>query len=235
MTLWSKVAEAAVTATEAANGSFSAALRRLVGDKSDGNRDPQNDVRFTIALIALCAKIARSDGAVTVDEVEAFRRLVDVAPEDEADVRRVFDLAKQDIAGFEEYARQIGRFFTDRTDLRRDVLEALCVVAAADGVLHEKEDRFLTIVASHLKLGDSELEHIRSLFLVGSTSPYQVLGLAPSATDQELKTAYRRLVIAHHPDRMRGDGLPEEMIGLADKKLAAINSAYDALAKERGL
>lgn len=235
MTLWRKVADAATAATAAANGSFSAALRRLVGAGTAEDREPQNDVRFTIALIALCAKIARSDGAVTTDEVAAFRRIVTVDPEDETYVRRVFDLAKQDIAGFEDYAGQIGRLFSDHPELRRDVLEGLFVIAVADGVLHEKEDSFLTAAAGHLKLAVSDFSHIRSMFVVAGTSPYQVLGLEPSATDQELKKHYRKLILEHHPDRMRGDGVPEELIVIAERKMAAINAAYDTLAKERGL
>ncbi len=234
MNLWRKAADAATSATAAANGSFFNALRRLVGGgPNDG--EPQNDVRFTIALIALCAKVARSDGAVTTDEVAAFRRIVDVQPDDEMHVRRVFDLAKQDIAGFEDYARQIGRLFSDHPELRRDVLEGLFVIAVADGVLHEKEDSFLTTAAGHLKLAVSDFSHIRSMFVAAGTSPYQVLGLEPSATDQELKARYRKLILEHHPDRMRGDGVPEELIVIAERKLAAINAAFDTLAKERGL
>lgn len=234
MNLWQKVADAAVAATEAANGSLSAALQRLAGRDAE-QREPQHDVRFTIALIALCAKVARSDGAVTHDEVEAFQRIVHIEPEDEAHVRRVFDLAKQDVAGFEEYARQVARLFANHLELRRDVLEGLFVIAAADSVLHENEEAFLETAGRLLQLEESERQHIRSLFIRGGTSPYQVLGLSPSASDAELKARHRKLVLEHHPDRMRGDGVPDELIVIAERKLAAINAAFDVIARERGL
>ena len=231
MNLWRKVADLAVSA--ASGSSLATALRRLT--MRDGPIQPDTDIRFTIALIALLAKMARSDGTVTSDEVEAFQRLVRVAPEDHANVRRVFDLARQDIAGFEDYARQIGLLFSDRIELRRDVLEGLFVIAAADGVLHEKEERFLDIVAGHLDVASSEVRHIRSMFVQDGDSPYEVLGLQPTSSDADLKSRHRQLVVEHHPDRMHGRGVPTELIVIAERKLAAINAAFDAIAKDRGL
>lgn len=227
------VSDTAAAAAGSAGSSLVLFFRRA-GALASGSTRPATGVRFTIALIALCAKMARADGAVTFDEVEAFRRIVQVVQQDEASVRRVFDLAKQDTAGFEEYARQIGESFVAEPQLRRDVFEALFVIAAADGVLHEKEDRFLAIVAGHLNIGPSEVAHIRSLFVRGATSPYEVLGLSPAATDAELKARHRQLVLEHHPDRMIGRGLPREMIAVANRKLAAINAAFDTIARERG-
>ena len=65
--------------------------------------------------------------------------------------------------------------------------------------------------------------------------PYAVLGLGRDASDAEVRAAWRRLVREHHPDRLIAQGVPEEMLKQANARLAAINAAYDRIAKERGL
>ena len=195
MTIWQRVTTAAHKATT--SGALSAVLHALSIGGQVPNSDaqphgPQHDVRFTIALIALCAKMARSDGAVTLDEVEAFKRIVVIPPGEAEHVRRLFDLAKKDIAGFESYARQIGKLLDGEPQLRRDVLEGLFVIAAADGVLHEKEDVFLTTVARHMHVPASELKFIRSLFVKDAATPYELLELTPAATQAEIKDRARR-------------------------------------------
>ena len=238
MTIWQRVTTAAQKATT--SGPLSAVLHALSIGARVSNTDtpphgPQHDVRFTIALIALCAKMARSDGAVTLDEVEAFKQIVVIPPGEAEHVRRLFDLAKKDIAGFESYARQISKLLDGEPQLRRDVLEALFVIAAADGVLHEKEDVFLTTVARHMHVPASELKFIRSLFVKDAATPYELLELTPAATPAEIKARHRELVLANHPDRLIGRGVPPEFVAIAEHKLAAINAAFDAIVRERGL
>ena len=238
MTIWQRMTTAATNA--ATSGPLSAVLHALsIGGRApDGdahNKGPQHDVRFTIALIALCAKMARSDGAVTLDEVEAFKRVVEIPPGEAEHVRRLFDLAKKDIAGFESYARQIGKLLDGEPQLRRDVLEGLFVIAAADGILHEKEDVFLTTVARHMHIPATELKFIRSLFVKDAATPYELLDLTPAATNAEIKSRHRELVLDNHPDRLLGRGVPPEFVSIAERKLAAINAAFDTIARERGL
>ncbi|MGL5363670.1 MAG: TerB family tellurite resistance protein, partial [Bosea sp. (in: a-proteobacteria)] len=94
---------------------------------------------FTTGLVALSAKMARSDGVVTRDEVEAFRRIIKVAPEELPQIEKLFDLAKQTTDGFEAYARQLSELFADEPALLEDVLDGLFLIAAADGAVHEAE------------------------------------------------------------------------------------------------
>jgi DnaJ like chaperone protein len=233
MTLWQRLADF-VSATPLTGALFGGGTPGDVAEGGDAPR-PEADVRFTMALIALLAKMARSDGVVTGDEVEAFRRIVQVPEEEEGNVRRVFDLAKRDVAGFQEYTRQIARMFEGNKQQSLDVLEALFVIAAADGILHELEDDFLATVASLLELAPSELGYIRSLFVKGGDNAYIVLGLTPSASDAEIKARHRSLAIENHPDRLMGRGVPAEFVTIAERKLAAINAAFDSIARERGL
>lgn len=230
MTIWQTITNAAA----AAKSDVIAPLLRAIG--IDGApRPPATGVAFTIAIIALSAKMAKSDGLVTHDEVAAFRRVCTFPESEEGHVRRVFDLAKADVAGYETYARRIGALLEHEPALRRDVLEGLFVIAAADGVLHEREDRYLADVARFMEIGESELAWVRSLFVASSADPFTTLGLEPKASNAELKARYRQLVAEHHPDRLIGRGVPPEFVTIAERKLAAINAAYDRLARERGL
>ncbi len=228
MTIWQTISSAAAAA---ARLDAIAPLLRAIGISSE---PVTNGVAFTIALIALSAKMAKSDGLVTDDEVAAFRRVCTFPESEAANVRHVFDIAKQDVAGYEAYAQRVGRMLADEPQLKRDVLEGLFVIAAADGVLHEREDRYLADVARLMGLSASELAWVRGLFVQSEADPYLTLGLTPAASAADIKTRHRALVVEHHPDKLIGRGVPREFIALAERKLAAINSAFDVLARERG-
>jgi len=232
MTIWQTLSSAAAAAVRFE--SITPFLRAL-GIETREHVDQSTGVAFTIAIIALSAKMAKSDGLVTCDEVEAFRRVCTFPASDEANVRHVFDLAKQDTAGYDYYARQIGRLLIDDPQLRLDVLEGLFVIAAADGILHEREDKYLADVARLIGVSDSELAWVRSLFVTAEADPYTTLGLTPSATASEIKSRYRTLVAEHHPDRLIGRGVPAEFVAIAERTLAAINVAYETIAREKGL
>ena len=230
MSIWQRFPNVATSLAKA--GSVIGFLRGLAG--SDRAPDPQNSVAFTIGLIALAAKMAKSDGVVTTDEIDAFNQVMRVAPEDADRVRQVFDLAKQDVAGFDSYARQISELLAgDRTVLLQ-VLEGLFVVAAADGVLHEREEEFLRSVSDIFAIPPTEFRYVRALFVRDAGNPYEILGIAPSASDADIKARHRKLVIQVHPDRLSGEGQSLELIEAANRKLAAINGAFDTLRKERG-
>ena len=191
---------------------------------------------FTIAVIALGAKMAKADGIVTCDEVAAFKEVFRFPPSESRNVARVFDLAKQDIAGYESYADRLGALFASNRRLLQDVLEGLFHIASADGVIYPSEDEFLKGVAHRLGFSDSEYRFHRSHFVVdGERSPYDVLEITPEASNEEIKARYRRLVLDNHPDRLLARGIPSEFVDVANKKLAVINEAYGEIARERGL
>lgn len=192
-------------------------------------------VVFTIAVIALGAKMAKADGVVTEDEIEAFERIFRVPPAEEANVRRIFNLAHQDIAGFEAYAAQIARAFRGNPAILEDVLDGLFEIAKADGVLHPGELSFLERVAEIFGFAPAEFRRIRaSHFGPDAADPYAVLGVAFEASDEEIKRTYRLLVRENHPDRLIARGVPEEFVRLANDKLAAINAAFNRIEEERG-
>ncbi|GGF80864.1 molecular chaperone DjlA [Azorhizobium oxalatiphilum] len=181
---------------------------------------------FSIALIALCAKMAKADGVVVPVEVAAFREVLDIPPEELAGVARVFDLASRDTAGFEAYARQIGDLFADEPDTREDLLDALFHVAKADHALHPSELIFMHKVAGLMGFDDAAYERIEARHVRRPGDPYAVLDLPNDATDAQIKLRWRQLVSEHHPDRLQARGLPPAAIRLANDRVAAVNAAY---------
>lgn len=188
---------------------------------------------FTMALVALAAKMAKADGVAVAAEMDAFEQWFHVPDDQREAVRRVFDLAKRDVAGFEQYSAQIADLLAEDPEIRRDVFECLFHVASADGVLHVDEERFLKTVANIFGLSTATYREVRRMFVVDPDDPYAVLGVAHDISDRELRAVYLRLVKDNHSDRLAAHGVPREFQSVADRKLAAINAAYDAIVKER--
>ena len=236
MSIWGKLSGAA--AGLLAGGPLGALFGAITGhvliDRPQASDPDHPGIAFTIAIIALAAKMAKADGTVTNDEVEAFRRIFRVPPREEANVRRIFNFARQDTAGYETYARQIANLFRGRPAILEDVLDGLFEIATADGVLHPGELRFLERVADIFGFTTDAFARIRAAHLgPDAADPYAVLGVAREASDEEVKRTYRLLVRENHPDSLIARGVPEEFIALANEKLAAINGAYEAIRRTR--
>lgn len=192
---------------------------------------------FTVAVIALSAKLAKVDGRVTRDEIAAFKTVFKIPPDEIDSVGKLFNKAKTDATGFEPYADQIARIFARDPAMLEELMGALFHIAHADGEYHPNEREFLSKVAAIFGFGPTAFERLEATFVKGATAedPYQVLGVERSISDEDLKSEYRKLMRENHPDRMVAEGLPPEMIELANEKVAAINAAYDNICKERGL
>jgi DnaJ like chaperone protein len=205
------------------------------GDGESRAGDPRRRVAFTIAVIALGAKMARADGAVTRDEVAAFREVFQVPPGEEDHVRLVFDLARKSTAGFESYARQIGRLFADDRAVLEDLLGGLFHIALADGRVCPAEDAYLHEVARHFGFSTDDYARIRAHHALveeeEAEDPHAILGVDRDASFGAIREAYHRLVRESHPDLVIAQGLPPECIALATARVARINAAYDRLAK----
>jgi DnaJ like chaperone protein len=203
--------------------------------------DPLNhpglrQIGFTVGVIALGAKMARVDGEVTGKEVEAFRSFFQVPPGEEKNVERFFNLAKRDAAGFETYARQVAALFPDAPEILESVLEGLFDIAKADGRVGAAEAEYLAKVADIFGLSSARFDRARAAALGEvECEPCIVLGIDPLATDEQIREAWIRQVKAHHPDRLIAQGLPEEAIKVATRKLALINDAYAKLRQQRGV
>ncbi len=212
----------------------------LPGDEQAGFQaempggESTRQVAFTVGVIVLGAKIAKVDGKVTPDEVRAFKQVFHVPPEEEKNVGRLFNMARRDARGFEPYARQLGRLFAHEPAVLERLLDALFHIARADGEVTEPELAYLEQVARLFNFDRQTWERIKAANVEDTDSPYKILGVAPDASDEEIKSRHRTLVREHHPDRLIAQGMPEEMVQVANEQLARINSAYDEIRKLRG-
>ncbi|MEM1063990.1 MAG: molecular chaperone DjiA [Pseudomonadota bacterium] len=225
MSIWSRIADA-LSALASGEG---------LGEVFDRLRTPpERSVAFAIAVIALGAKMAKADGLVTRDEVAAFREVFTIPKGEEQNAARVFNLARQDVAGFEDYAGRIRAMFGEGSDVLADLLEGLFHIAMADGHYHPSEDDFLERVAGIFDVPEREFRSLRARFVPDAApDPWDVLGVAPGTPIDDVRAAWRRLVRDSHPDRMMARGVPEEAVKLAEKRLIAINRAWEEISEGR--
>jgi DnaJ like chaperone protein len=235
MTIWQRISDMAAVVSDGGKSLWSVLQGGTNVPATDDVRRAETSVAFTMAVIALSAKMAKADGVVLGIEKSAFYKAFRVADADSENVERIFRLAQQDIAGFELYAEQIARGLDGDQRLLSDVLDCLFHIATADRAMHPGEDAFLAEVARRFGLTDSQFRHRRAQFVVDQSSPYDVLGLDPAVSDQDLKKRHRKLVRENHPDLMIGRGLPPETVAMATRRLVAINAAYRTIAQERRL
>ncbi len=221
MSIWTRITDA-ISALAAGEG-LSAVFDKL-------RSPPERSIAFTIAVIALGAKMAKADGQVTRDEVTAFREVFHITAQDEAGAAKVFNLARQDVAGYEDYAARIAHMFQSQPDILADLLEGLFHIAMADGFYHPNENAFLERVATIFNIPDQQFTRLRMRFVPDAPQdPYSVLGVTPETPQAEIRAAWRQLVRANHPDVLIARGLPEEAQQLAQKRMADINRAWEEI------
>ncbi|NSX56514.1 molecular chaperone DjiA [Parasulfitobacter algicola] len=224
MSLWSKIADAVSALTS--GESLSNVFDRL-------RTPPERTVAFAIAVIALGAKMAKADGLVTRDEVTAFRQVFTIPQAEESNAARVFNLARQDVAGFEEYARKIKTMFGENHIALCDLLEGLFHIAMADGEYHPNEDDFLHQVAQIFGMDAREFKSLRARFVPNAEhDPYDVLGVTPDMSMQDIRKIWRQMVRDTHPDQMIARGVPEEAVKMAEKRMVAINRAWEEITQQ---
>lgn len=206
------------------------------GEDQQGIGGAEKEVAFTVAVVALGAKLAKADGLVTKDEIVMFRRVFKVPPEDVKSVARVFNLARRHATGYAPYARQIAGMFRGNPAVLEELLDCLFHIAKADGKVSPEEIEYLADVAQIFGFSRQDFDRIRAEELgPDNDDPYQVLGLTADADDATVKATYRKLVRENHPDRLIAQGMPEDFVEVANDKLAAINAAYDRIEQQRGL
>lgn len=232
MSVWDKLLGMLSAANNVLTGVVEAVRTLFEGDPETRKR-----VAFSVAIIALSAKMAKADGIVTEAEVDAFRDIF-TFPDDQARyVARLYNLARQDVAGYEAYAEKMAGLCAscDGTcPMLEDIMDGLFHIAKADGAIHEAELAFLARVAEIFKIQEERFQQIMSRHVHGSgRDPYKVLGVSPKDDFFTIRKQYRVLVSEHHPDRLIARGVPAEFHGLANDRVAALNAAYEEIEKER--
>jgi DnaJ like chaperone protein len=230
MSIWEKLAGAATGMVR------SGPIGAFLGGNKEQEGPAEDQVAFTVGVIVLGAKMAKADGVVTDDEVNAFKEVFKIPAGEMKNVAQIFNMAKQDATGYEAYAEQLASMLKGNRRLLEDVLEGLFHIAKADNVLHPREVEFLGQVAKLFGITETEFGYIKVRHvIVTKRNPYDVLGVTPSINNDELKSHYRKLVEENHPDKLMARGVPKEFVAIATEKVAAINGAYGEIATVRGI
>ncbi len=232
MSIWTQLGEIlSGVASEAFSG-----IVEAVRTVFEGDPETRRQVGFSVAMIALSAKLAKADGVVTADEVKAFQQIFDIPQEEFNNVSRLYNLAKKDVAGFHSYAVKIKGLFSHDQEILEDVMDGLFHIAKADGLYHESEMAFIDDVADIFGIKGREYERIRLRHLEPEDGdPYVILEADTGWDNDRMKKHYRKLVSENHPDRMIARGVPPEFIAISTERLAQINKAWDRIKLERRL
>jgi DnaJ like chaperone protein len=234
MSIWDRIGDFVIRISNSAKAGV-ADLVEALRTVFEGDAELRRRVAFSVAMIALSAKMAKADGVVTQDEIRAFREIFSVPPEEARNVARLYDIAKQDVAGFEIYAERMARLCGTghkNCAMLEDILDGLFHIAKADGLVHERESDFLKRVSEIFQIEDEHYQTILARHLdLGETDPYRVLGIERGRPFADVRAHYRRLIAHHHPDRLIARGLPEEFVRIATTRVAAINAAYELIEK----
>lgn len=201
----------------------------------------RRDQLFAIAVVVLTAKLAKCDGPVVRAEIDAFKHNFRIPPQSVRDIGRLFDQARDSAEGFEPYADQLGEAFSAHRGVLEDVLVALFAIARADRPINMAETEFLARVHQGFRLNRAAWERAtgahtqRARPMMDEDDPYTVLGVAMTASDEEVHLAWRQLMRENHPDSLAARGVPPEFIARASEKVARMNAAWDRIKRERGL
>ncbi|MBC8192705.1 MAG: molecular chaperone DjiA [Candidatus Marinimicrobia bacterium] len=186
---------------------------------------------FAIAMLVLVAAVMKADGKVVKAELEYVKQfLIKSFGRDNAQEMLVLlkNLLEQDYFIY-EIANQINSHMNTAEKLQ--LMHVLFGISQADGQVHASEVEIIQEIGQHLKLNARDVDAIMAIFVKDNHSYYKILEIDPSATDQEIKKAYRSMAARFHPDKVQHLG--PEFQKMAEDKFKAINEAYQQIKTER--
>ncbi|MBR4809508.1 MAG: TerB family tellurite resistance protein [Bacteroidales bacterium] len=205
--------------------------QRAAGYRSYTATEQRNS--FLISLLVLSAAVIKADGRTLqseLDYVKDFvRRNFGEATVPEA-MRMLDDLGRQNIDIY-SVGRQIASYMN--YSQRLQLFHYLTQIAIADGEFSKSEKSVLEAIAGAMGISAQDAASVISMFYKDTGSAYSVLGISPTATDDEVKTAYRRMAMKNHPDKVATLG--PEVQKAASEKFRQVQEAYEAIKRERGL
>ena len=188
---------------------------------------------FIISLLVLVAAVMKADGKVLRSELDYVKQYFSKsfrADQYKSIIQLLGDLLKQDIP-VHEVSTQIKQNMDYASRLQ--FMHFLLGIAKADGNIDERELSLIDTIAHYLGIHHSDYESIKSMFIVNQDSNYKILGISPSATDDVVKKAYRKMAVEYHPDKV--SYLGEDVRRKAEEKFQKLNNAYQAIKKERNI
>jgi DnaJ like chaperone protein len=201
------------------------------------DRHQQAQATYFVSVFSMLAKMARADGRVSQSEIDMvtqfMRQDLRLDHETEQAAIKIFRAAKDSPASFEQFARQFHQIFQNDRDMLYSMLDLLHRLAAADGQITTGEQELLSEAARIFGLQEQEYRHVVGNVPTDLDKHYAVLGLDRTATKEEVRSRYRKLVADNHPDKIMAKGLPDEFVEFAHQRFRQIQEAYEAIQKSR--
>jgi DnaJ like chaperone protein len=211
-----------------------------------GKRAAQLQAQFLDSTFAVMGALCKADGAVSRDEIRVaesmFTRL-NLSREQREMAMAAFSRGKAPGFDLDGEVSKFMRVSRGHRSILVMFLQIQCAAVASDGNVHQNEHQMLVRVARGLGLSEADVAQLEALLRTGAPGPspqqklqdaYIALGLTSSATDAEIKQAYRRLMSQNHPDKLAGRGLPESMREMAEERSREISTAYAVIKEARG-
>ena len=203
--------------------------------------------QFLDSTFAVMGALCKADGAVSRDEIKAAEALFErlhLSPEQRESAKEAFERGKGPNFALDAEVRKLARLCRGRGPMLQTFLQLQLTAIAANGVVDPAEHEMLVRVARGLGLSENDVARLESLLrasISGSSGKeqlndaYAALGVSPSASDAQVKRAYRRLISENHPDKLASKGLPENMREVAEEKTREIAAAYERIKVARQL
>ena len=191
----------------------------------------QND--FATALLILSGAVMKADGKILKSELDYVRQFFKQQFSSHLSskyIRDFKDILKKDFV-LSDVCNSINNSMPIRQ--RSLLIQYLFGIAKADGVVSDSEMKVIQRISSYFRISSREFEQIKSLFYKDTSSFYKVLGIEESATNDEVKKAYRKMAVKHHPDKF--NQLGEEQQKAAKNMFQKIQEAYEHIKKERSI
>lgn len=213
-----------------ADGANSGSSTRM----GDFGRTRVSPADFEINLLSLCSIVIKADGTVSQQELDYVRQYF-LSTYGKERANAIFRTFNEVIKKREISARRICEYLNARTryEVRLQLIHFLFGIAQADGNARPSEIAKLREIAGYLKVGPSDFESIMAMFIRSADTAYTILEIDRSATDQEVKQAYRTMAKKYHPDRVVTED--EAIRKGAEEKFKEVQKAYEAIQQERGL
>ena len=188
---------------------------------------------YAASLIVLVSAVMKADGRVMKSELDYVKRYFSTRfGEDTSSEAMVMlrDILKQEIP-----LRDVTMQLSQRLDYsyRLEMLHFLFGIASADGSVSDMEIAVIERIRTNMRITDSDFQSIRAMFISQTDSSYKILEIDTTASEEEIKKAYRRMAMKYHPDKV--SHLGEDFKKVANEKFRKVQEAYDQIKKERGL
>ncbi|MDH5433607.1 MAG: co-chaperone DjlA [Gammaproteobacteria bacterium] len=241
--------------------SFDKGVQQNFGNFYSSYSTAETQQVFFDATFAVMGHLAKADGVVTKIEIQAAEQIMQrlgITGEKRAEAIAQFNLGKSDDFDLQSTLNQLLTYCRAKPSLIQMFLEVQIFSATSDGKINREEMDILYTIGSAFRVSRFQIDLLVKMVMAqqsfrqghsggysggrhqaGRQGPtidqaYQVLGISSSASKQEVKKAYRKLMSQHHPDKLVSKGMPEEMVKMATEKSQEIQSAYDMIKKHKG-